>query len=203
MKLILPYFIIIIVLLQLCLRKNSKKYKKNNEDFWEKEVQANSVRKKDISALDYITIPEDLSLPKTDNSRILKEWHTIEELKTKKILNLTGYSNTDLKLEFGPGNLTILTDCDNHFTALAKAVAKIGELLMQEGFTMEAVAFLEFGIQIKTDISTNYTLLAQYYAKCGSPEKIDTLIIQAQQLKSLMKDRIILSLNTIKSQTVY
>lgn len=202
MKLILPYFIIIIVLLQLCLRKNSKKYTKNNEDFWEKESQANSVRKKDISSLDYITIPEDLLLPKTENSRILKEWNNIQELKTKKILNLTGYSNTDLKLEFGAANLTILTDCDNHFTALAKSVSKIGELLMQEGFTTEAVSFLEFGIQIKTDISTNYTLLAQHYADCGSPEKIDLLIAQATQLKSLMKDSIIPSLNTIKSKTI-
>lgn len=202
MKLILPYFIIIIVLLQLCLKKNSKNTKKSIDDFLEKEARANSVRKKDISMLDYITIPEELSLPETENRSILKEWNTIESLKTKKILNLTGYTNTELKLQYGAANLTTLTACDNHFTALSQAVAKIGELLLQEGFTSEAVAFLEFGIRIQTDISKNYTLLAQHYADCGSPEKIDLLIAQAKELKSLMKDSILSNLNNIKSKNI-
>lgn len=198
MKLILPYFILIIVVLQLCLRKNSKKNTKNNEDFWEKESRANSVRKKDISNLDYIVIPDTLTIPAIEDSRILKEWKTIELLKDKKILNLTGYSNTDLKLQFGAPNLSLLIRYDSNFTALAKAVAKLGELLMQEGATEAAVRFLEFGIQIHTDISTNYTLLAKYYIDCSSPEKLSYLIEQAEQLHSLMKDSIIQKLTAMQ-----
>lgn len=199
MKLILPYFIILIVLLQLCLRKNSKKTEKNNDDFWRKEYEANSVRKKDISGLDYITIPDTLAIPDTQNPRILKEWNTLCNLKDKKILNLTGYTNTDLKLQYGAANLTQLTVCDNNFTALAKAVARIGEQLMKEGFTDEALSFLEYGITIQTDVSTNYTLLAEYYRSEGAPEKIDTLISRAEQLNSLMKDSILSKLKAIRS----
>ena len=199
MKLILPYFIILIVLLQLCLRKNSKKAEKNNDDFWRKEHEANSVRKKDISGLDYITIPDTLAIPDTQNPRILKEWNTLCNLKDKKILNLTGYTNTDLKLQYGAANLTQLTVCDNNFTTLAKAVARIGEQLMKEGFTDEALSFLEYGITIQTDVSTNYTLLAEYYRSEGAPEKIDTLISRAEQLNSLMKDSILSKLKAIRS----
>lgn len=199
MKLILPYFIILIVLLQLCLKKNSKKTEKNNDDFWRKEYEANSVRKKDISGLDYITIPDTLTIPDTQNPRILKEWNTLCNLKDKKILNLTGYTNTDLKLQYGAANLTQLTVCDNNFTALAKAVARIGEQLMKDGFTDEALSFLEYGITIRTDVSTNYTVLAEYYRNEGMPEKIDTLISRAEQLKSLMKDSILSKLKEIHS----
>ncbi len=199
MKLILPYFIILIVLLQLCLRKNSKKTEKNNDDFWRKEHEANSVRKKDISGLDYITIPDTLAIPDTQNPRILKEWNTLCNLKDKKILNLTGYTNTDLKLQYGAANLTQLTVCDNNFTTLAKAVARIGEQLMKDGFTDEALSFLEYGIKIQTDVSTNYTLLADYYKSEGTPEKIDTLISRAEQLNSLMKDSILSKLKAIRS----
>ncbi len=49
MKLILPYFILILFLLQHNMKKNSKKEKINNETFWKRESEANSVRKKDIS----------------------------------------------------------------------------------------------------------------------------------------------------------
>ena len=51
---------------------------------------------KDISGLDYIRIPDTLTCPDTQDERILKEWHTIEALKEKKILNLSGFTNTDL-----------------------------------------------------------------------------------------------------------
>lgn len=84
MKLILPYFILILFLLQHNMKKNSKKEKINNETFWKREAEANSVRKKDISGLDYIRIPDTLTCPDTQDERILKEWHTIEALKEKK-----------------------------------------------------------------------------------------------------------------------
>ena len=83
MKLILPYFILILFLLQHNMKKNSKKEKINNETFWKRESEANSVRKKDISGLDYIRIPDTLTCPDTQDERILKEWHTIEALKEK------------------------------------------------------------------------------------------------------------------------
>ena len=70
---------------------------------------------------------------------------------------------------------------------------------MKDGFTDEALSFLEYGIKIQTDVSTNYTLLADYYKSEGTPEKIDTLISRAEQLNSLMKDSILSKLKAIRS----
>ena len=115
MKLILPYFILILFLLQHNMKKNSKKEKINNETFWKR-------------------IPDTLTCPDTQDERILKEWHTIEALKEKKILNLSGFTNTDLKLEYGVGNLTELTDYDNNYVTLSRSLARIAELLTEQGF---------------------------------------------------------------------
>ena len=35
--------------------------------------------------------------------------------KLQPILNLSGKTNTDLKMEYGPANLPFLTECDNNF----------------------------------------------------------------------------------------
>ena len=218
MKLILPYFILILFLLQHNMKKNSKKEKINNETFWKRESEANSVRKKDISGLDYIRIPDTLTCPDTQDERILSIYVTrvddfsfdmvmminelntglIEALKEKKILNLSGFTNTDLKLEYGVGNLTELTDYDNNYVTLSRSLARIAELLTEQGLKKEAAAFLEFGIATHTDIGKNYTLLAGYYMEYGKPEKIDFLIAQAEQLSSLSKEPIIARLKAIQ-----
>ena len=52
----------------------------------------------------------------------------IEALKEKKILNLSGFTNTDLKLEYGVGNLTDLTDYDP-----ARSASYFATILVKEG----------------------------------------------------------------------
>lgn len=199
MKLLLPYFILILFLLQHHMRKNSKKTQAKNENFWKRESEANSVRKKDISALDYITIPDTLSIPDIEDERIIKEWNNIEALKNKKIVNLTGFTNTDLKLEYGVGNLSLLTSYDNNYTSLIRSLSKLGELLMEHGFEKEAVSFWEFGVSTHCDIGKTYTSLASYYKEHNMPEKIDFLITQANQISSLSKDPIITHIEAVRN----
>ena len=104
MKLILPYFIILLFLLQFYLKKNSKKTRSDNENFLKRESRANMSRKKDISNLNYITIPDTLPFVDTDVETIKKAQNDLADLKEKKILNLTGMSNTDLKIKYGVAN---------------------------------------------------------------------------------------------------
>lgn len=113
------------------------------------------MRKKDISGLDYIRIPDTLTCPDTQDERILKEWHTIEALKEKKILNLSGFTNTDLKLEYGVGNLTKLTDYDNNYVTLSRSLARIAELLTEQGLKKRLPHFWNSALQpIPTSVKT-------------------------------------------------
>jgi hypothetical protein len=179
--------------------KTKKKIQEEKNIFWEKEYQANATRKVDISGLEYITIPLDL-LPfaETSDEELLSLQKTIKTLAQQKILNLTGISNTDLKLKYGVANITSLSEYDSNFTLLIHTIYKWGEYLYNHNQISDAVKLLEFGIQCKTDISKNYILLATIYKDTNAAQKIDDLIHVAETLSTLMKDNIINSLKEIK-----
>ena len=70
-------------------------------DFWKRENDANSTRKQDITNLDYIQIPVDtFPIGAYPNEGYEETEQQLLALSEQKILNLTGISNTDLKLQY-------------------------------------------------------------------------------------------------------
>ena len=205
MHLFLPYFIILLILLQHILRRSTNRQSERNQAFWDREAKANTVRKKDIINLNYITIPAELSLLNSGNIRFDEIYYSdntlqrcydmIMSLKNEKILNLTGISNTDLKLSYGVANLTALTEYDDNFIMLVKNLASIGHILIDYEDYNDALLFLEFGIRIGTDIRSNYFDLADYYSLTGNIKGLDYLKQKAAVIKSLNKDIILKKLN--------
>lgn len=177
----------------------SKQEKADIDSFWSREEHANSIRKQDISQLEYITIPLDLLPFKETNDTKLSEYQdTIRSLSEYKILNLTGISNTDLKLQYGAANLEILSLADQRFTTLARTLASWGNYLYEEGDPEAATKVLEFGIDCRSDVSSNYLTLAKIY-KETAPERIEELKSVAEGLNSLTKNSILSSLDEIQN----
>ena len=110
----LTIFLVFIAILTYYLKKNDSAQAKIEEDFWNKERKANAVRKQDISKLDYITIPLE-KIPQPLQTPCEEALFTLAK---KPMLNLTGISNTDLKLQYGTANLTILSEYDNNFSEM-------------------------------------------------------------------------------------
>ena len=79
----LAIFIVFCLTLTFYIRKNDAAQQKVQDEFWEKERQSNAVRKKDISKLDYITIPLDKIPVKLETSAEKK----IYALAEKPMLN--------------------------------------------------------------------------------------------------------------------
>ncbi len=175
----------------------TKQEKADIDSFWNREDKANSIRKQDISQLEYITIPLDLLPFKETNDTKLSEYQdTIRSLSQYKILNLTGISNTDLKLQYGAANLEALSLADQRFTTLARTLASWGVYLYDNGDTAGATTVLEFGIECRSDVSANYLTLAKIY-KDSAPEKIHHLKSVAEELNSLTRSSIISGLDEI------
>jgi hypothetical protein len=161
--------------------------------FWERENKANFTKKKPLDNLDYITIPDELLAmrPQNPDDEIMQYLKDLNDMSSEKIVNLTGYTNTDLKLEYGTANITILSDYDLHYTNLVTLLQKLAELLHKNEENTLAINVLEFAVDTGTDVSKSYYLLADLYKENGTPEKIAGLISKAQNLKSLMKDSIV------------
>lgn len=189
---------IFVIWLKYQLSKSSKQSTKEASSFWDKENKSNFVRKKDISNLDYISIPLD-TLPFQENAsqEINFIQNEIRKLATKKILNLTGYSNTDLKLTYGTANINVLSDYDQNYTFLIRNLHKWATLLYDAGQLKDAKTVLLFAIDCRSDISGTYILLANIYEMEKKPDKILELIKIVDSQNSLIKETVLNSLKTI------
>ena len=198
---VFPMFLGIILLMSIMsirLNRANRKDKQMQQAFWDRENEANATRAADISNLDYINIPLELMPLEVTNDPIV-QGHTeaLKALSTQKILNLTGYSNTDLKLSYGAANLDALSAADDNFTALARTIADLGEQYAKLGYTDEAIAILEYGIGWGSDVTKNYTLLGELYCQNGEYSRVDDLKESASKLRSLSKSAILRSLDEL------
>ncbi len=178
-------------------RGTQDKFAQAEADFWEKERAANSVRRKPLDDLDYLTIPMD-ELPvslHTDNDTIASCIDTIGELSKSPVVNLTGISNTDLKLKYGAPNITLLTLYDQRYTLLASTLQKWANELISLNETDAACTVLEYAVSTGTDVSGTYKSLASIYDSRGDKDSIRKLIPMAESLNTPLKDSIISSLN--------
>ena len=213
MKFYYPIFgiFVIFVLWQAYERKKADKLSaKASEDFWQRESDANNVRRKPLDNEDYITIPDEILvetlLPDYQNlsdEESVKELSSINDtlasLKDKRILNLTGLTSTDIKEAYGVANLNTVSEYDDNYTLLVKTIARYCEILVSLNCQNQATVVLEFGIDILTDITVNYKLLVGLYTESGQTEKIEHLKEVANKLNSLNKNVI---LDILKSSSI-
>ncbi|WP_049945730.1 hypothetical protein [Butyrivibrio sp. LC3010] len=202
----LPFFtsfILFVIFTNIAIHRSNRKARKNEDDFWNKELRANSTRRKSLDSLDYITIPIE-RLPfgvVSGNHEIDFCERNIKNLSDQKIVNFTGITNTDLKLQYGAPNITELTIYDQNYTTLVTTLQKWAKELYDAGLYKEATELLEFSISTKSDVTATYRLLCDMYKNKLSLEnpdihkKIESLLPIARSLNSLSKDNIISILN--------
>ena len=203
----IPFFFMIFVVIVLWVsfgrRRSDRLNKEASERFWDKEQRANLTRKKDISNLDYIAIPVDtLPFPETDKEEITDLQKLILHLSTQRIVNFTGLTNTELKLMYGAPNLPLLMEFDKNYLELVRTLYRYGKYLHELGLIAEAKTILEFGLSIGTDVSANYTLLAEIYKEENAKERIDFVISCAENLTSLTKKALLANLMTIRDSAM-
>lgn len=192
----LASFIVLIITITLASKRAEKKRHKRNEEFWERERRANSVRKKSLEDLEYISIPFN-SFPMdtaADDETIASCHKDLEGLRDEKIVNFTGLSNTDLKLEYGTANITVLSQYDQNYTLFVRTLQAWAKRLYELGYHDEALTVLEYAVATRTDISSTYYLAASIYQEKGQTDKIKHLLFVADTLQSAMKNSIVRTL---------
>lgn len=192
----LPFFasfIVFCIWLSYQLRRQGKKEKNLSQSYWAREAAANSTRKKPLDDVEFITIPfEFLPMSTMKEDAKVAECHKIlSTLGEQKIVNFTGLTNTDLKLQYGVANLNFLSECDQNYTVLVRTLQKWASLLYENGYTEDAKCILEFAVSTKTDVSSTYAMLSEIYKKTGQTDKIESLLQIAEGLNSAMKPTIV------------
>ena len=200
---ILASLIIFVLIIAHNVRRSQRMQSDAEKNFWERERLANATRRKSLDGLDYIRIPLD-ALPMhvmEDDAETAGCLQTIQELSLLPIVNLTGFSNTDLKLEYGTANITVLTEYDQSYTLLVNTLQQWANRLYASGYTAQTRQILEFAVSTRTDVSASYDMLAHIYIAEGTPERIQDLRKTAETLNSLNRNVILRHLEEIAGQT--
>ncbi len=190
MKLFFPFFLIFSFIIYSLIKKSTT-IEDQQAAFLEKERKANETRRQNIDNMDYITIPLE-KLPFLSNpSQIIAGYEKkIRSLAEKRILNLGGISNTDLKMQYGAANLPQLSEYDENYLLLVTTCGKWSEALIREGHKDEAITLLEAAVEMGCDSSSIYLNLNTLYKEKGI-DKTDYLVEKISETQSQMKDSII------------
>lgn len=185
-------------------RKSDRAMQKASDNFWDKEREANLTRRKDISQLPYITIPYDTlplhELP--DSEEYVATVQKLQSLTGKQILDLSGQTNTDLKLVYGAANLPVLMDCDQNYLVLVRTLSRMANILSEAGKDDAAESILSFALDVGSTVRSDYEQLATIYGNRKDYRKLDALIARAERLETPTKPSLLASLNAIKEQTI-
>ena len=189
----LASFITFSLLVSYNIKKQARRGRRNEKNFWAREAQANSVRRKPLDGLNYVKIPLE-RFPThvlNENPEVLECIGIMESLTPLKIVNLTGWTNTELKLEYGTANITALSEYDQNYTLLVRTLQKWADELIAAGHETEASVIMEFAVSTNTDVSSTYYRLADYWISLGESFRVERLIHIAEGLRSSNRDAII------------
>lgn len=187
----MPVFLLCILLLILLLkhRLNSLEHleEQENDAFWSKENKASLPIQKSMDDLVFLTIPVDrLPFHDATDAKLIAIQNTILELSQQKICNLSGISNTDLKLKYGAGNLSELSEYDQNYAALLRTLAHWSARLFELGYDEDALTVANYALDCKTDVSKTYSTLARIYKKRGQIDQLYALIPIAESVSTMI-----------------
>lgn len=163
-------FIVFAIVIFFLMKRGSGKYEKEMEDYFKREKEADLTPAKDISSLPYITIPIG-SFPigkfteDDDEESLSIIEDKIKVLNERPLLNLSGKTNTDLKLEYGAPNLEKMQKIADDFDEMEITLLDYSKALMEKGHYKEAVPVLEFLVNEGSGMKTAKDLLSECKAK--------------------------------------
>lgn len=198
----LPIFLICFIVFAIWLRVKMKRGNSGKEDldaFLERENQANFARKQDISHLDYLSVnPDDLPFVDSDDPKEISLQNEVKKSGERKMIDLSAYTNTDLKEKYGPANLEELSDCDQSYLLFTRNLSLWGTYVYEKEDYTRAKVIMEYAKNIGSDISSVYTTLGNIYAREGDFHKVDALIAEVENSDFALKTSILKTLKLLK-----
>lgn len=170
---------------------------KREKEFWDREEAAKHAPAIDLSTVDYIKVPLDsFPIGEVDDDEIMLIEDELREISTLRMLSIGDKTNTDLKLEYGTSNFEKVTEYGERFNRLLTLLCDYAKGLIEGGREDLAVNVLEYGVDIGSDISANYTLLGDIYSNLGYSDRLGELISKVEASSLLLKDSILRELRS-------
>lgn len=195
-----PVFIIIFLIFiawtQYEMKKGDKAARKAEEEFLAREYEANHTEKKDISDLtilrfeeDIIPVPEEGTVSESDD--ITGYINSLRNLIHEPMMDLSSYSNTDLKLTYGTANFTLLSSYDANYTSFLMLFTNLARAYERREMYDLAEKSYRAALTAGSIKLNDYTGLAKIYLKTDNPAAITALIEEVQASDIVRKEGIV------------
>lgn len=192
----LTVFIILLIAYSIRRTTLTRRREQREEAFWAREKEAEHAPARDLSTLEYIRVPvERFSFGAVDDDELSMLEEELLTLAKKPLLNLDGRTNTDVRLDYGAANFDAVSQMGEDYDRLIVVLCDYAKGLMEAGREDLASGVLEYGVEIGTDISANYTLLGDCYRHAGEEAKLAGLRSKVEASQLLLKDSILRQLD--------
>lgn len=181
-------------------RKAQEQDNQASESFWDREARANSTRNKDISGLPLLHIAE-TELPDTDPGDETIHYYIglLQKNIKQPMIDLSAYSNTDLKLAYGVGNFKTLSSYDENYNTFLLNLTNLARAYCHAGLYDDAVRTYRLTLQYGSQKVTDYSELAEAYLKLGRRDQAIHLIEETKSGSHPRKASVIKALQEVLS----
>ena len=188
-------FIIFIVWLNYEQRKHEKEDQKASDEFWAREEEANNTRKKDISHLPLLQVNlSDIPCVDSPDEEIEYNMGRIDKIIQSPMLDLSEYTNTDLKLTYGVANFNLLSEYDENYSHFLIALTNLARAYARHGYTETAIDTYQLALEYGSQKVSDYKELASLFLKLEKPEAVSALIHQTERSSHPHKESVVLAL---------
>ncbi len=157
-------------------RKSQRQQKKASDDFWARETLANSTRKKDISDLPLVRVEEkEIPFVETQEESIINYIGQLRQIIQEPMLDLSDYSNTDLKLAYGVANFKTLSEYDENFNTFLVTLTNLARSFERNGYHEQAKDTYLMALRHGSRRAGDYEELAKIWLELGRREEVTAL----------------------------
>ncbi len=174
-----------------CHQRNQKIENQANEEFWERENLANQTRNKDISGLPLLHVEEsEIPSPSTEDESVLYYIGQIRNIIKEPMIDLSPYTNTDLKLAYGVGNFKTLSEYDENFNSFLMNLSNLARSCTRAGLHEAARDVYLLAMKYGSVKLSDYRELAETYIALDQPDRVSRMIRETEQGDLPRKDSV-------------
>ena len=174
--------------------------KRKVKEFLNEENKTYIKGKEELDKIHFIKVDfSDIKFkPKSSKSKTeVKNLLSYEDLK---LANFKGVSNNDLKKAFGTNNFKEVLEYQNNYDDLFNQIRTTTESLMEDNDDKSCIKLLNYAISMGDDVTKDYTMLADLYAKNKMRKEMFSLIDNVRTNKNLSQKKIMDHIKMLESK---
>lgn len=167
----MPVFLLLVILFTVWFtyerKKSSSQSAAASDGFWSREHEASFARKQSTDDICFLVLDEELIPDPESDDELAGITDRLHSLASSEIADLSGLTNTDLKLRWGIANFERLSEADDRFITLTGLIADCCDRLSALGRSGDAAPLLRFAYDNNMRISRIVIAYASLAAEVG------------------------------------